>query len=135
MNRISQEAEVALNAKTWNEQREFIEHVEELLMDEDDSITVDEIQICFNVFSKYVTDDNKNLVQRSMKIVEALCQSYKDISAAKNEAPNGAQLQNVSQIFKSVFQCLNDNRPNIREQSVRTLQSLIIFVFKTQQLK
>lgn len=125
MNRISQEAEAALNAKTWNEQREFIEHVEELLMDEDDSITVDEIQICFNVFSKYVTDDNKNLVQRSMKIVEALCQSYKDTSATKSEAPNGAQLQNVSQIFKSVFQCLNDNRPNIREQSVRTLQSLI----------
>ena len=64
MNRISQEAEAALNAKTWNEQREFIEHVEELLMDEDDSITVDEIQICFNVFSIFVTDDNNNLVKR-----------------------------------------------------------------------
>lgn len=121
MNRIAIEAEVALNAKTWNEQRQFIEHVEELLMDDDNSITVDEIQICFNVFSKYVTDDNKNLVQRSMKIVEALCQSFKE-SQAKN---SNSQLKNVSQIFKSVFLCLNDSRPNIREQSVRTLQSLI----------
>lgn len=121
MNRIEKEADAALNAKTWNEQRQFIEHVEELLMDDDESITIDEIQICFNVFSKYVTDDNKNLVQRSMKIVEAICQSYKE-SQSKG---NNSQIKNVSQIFKSVFQCLNDSRPNIREQSVRTLQSLI----------
>ena len=116
MDRISQEEiESALKATTWNEQRRFIEHVEELLMDEDELITNSEIQNCFHVLGKFVTDENKNLVQRSMKIIEALCQTLKD--------KNG--VNNTEDVLKSVYQCLNDNRPNIREQSSRTINSLM----------
>ncbi|OHT12201.1 hypothetical protein TRFO_18107 [Tritrichomonas foetus] len=115
MSRISpEEAKSAISAQSWNEQRQFIEHIEELLMDEDEVITIEEIQICFNVLSKYLSDKNKDCVQRSMKIIEALCNSMKE---------NGIST-NVSTIFKSVFQCLNDSRPNIREQSTKTINSL-----------
>lgn len=121
MNRIINEAKEALNAKTWNEQLQFIQFVEEIIMDDIDSISFEEIQSCFSVLSKYVTNENKNLVQRSMKIIEALCQCYNDFPVKFYNSMD----KDVSLIFKSVFKCLNDNRPNIREQSIKTLQLLI----------
>ena len=118
MNRFFEEANAAYNAKTWNDKLQFIQKVEESLMNDYIYITVDEIQTCFNVLSRFIADDNKNLVQRSMKIVDALCQKYK-------ENQSKLQINNLSQIFKSVFQCIDDTRPNIREQSSQTIKSLI----------
>lgn len=125
MNRIAEEAKIALNAKASEEQMKFIENIEELLMDDDNVISLDEIQTCFSVLSKYILDDNKNLVQRSMTIIEALCESYKDSIAQAGEESKINDNSTTNLIFKSTFQCLNDPRPNIREQTVRTIQALI----------
>ncbi|OHT07447.1 hypothetical protein TRFO_24346 [Tritrichomonas foetus] len=114
-NRFSkEEIESALHASTWVEKRLFIEHVEELLMDEDEPISNIEVESCLPVLNNFISDENKNLVQRSMKILEALCQNIEKDA-----------LNNISSIFHNVFQCINDSRSNIREQSIRTINSLV----------
>ena len=110
----SDEINIAISSSIWEEQIHFIEKLEDCLMKTEGVLDEEDFRSAMKVLSKYLTNDNKNLVQRSLRII---CALY--INA------NGPIFQEeIPSILLNVFMCLNDQKTNIREQASRTISTL-----------
>lgn len=101
----------ALQTSNWKQQLQYIEYVEEYL-DNKNELDEDFIIQLFGVLSKYLESDNKNVLQRALKVLEEV--------GNKSFALNS----DVDSICNVVSRCLVDKRSNIRQQSIRTIKAL-----------
>ena len=68
----SDEINIAISSSIWEEQIHFIEKLEDCLMKTEGVLDEEDFRSAMKVLSKYLTNDNKNLVQRSLRIICAL---------------------------------------------------------------
>ena len=107
-------AKAACEAENWDEQRIYIEKIEELLMDREGNLSQNEVEQIFHILSSIISKDNLRATQRSLKIIDAIC------DFPSKESVSGA----IGEIFGAVLTCLNNQHKNIREQCVKTITSL-----------
>lgn len=110
------EISAAMNSNEWETLLKFIEHLENLLMDAVVDLVDSDIKNALTVLAKIISDNNVKLIQRSLKILEAMCNSkYGSVIG-----------QHVEIIVETVFRCASEtNRFNIRDQAIRTMNALI----------
>jgi len=109
---MNDEINQALIANDWKQQLLFIEKIENLLLDEEDVLDDSFISSWLTVLFKYLESGNKNVIQRTLRVLEAIGQFR--FSPPKE----------YSIFCHSLALCLCDARPNIRQQTIRTMVSL-----------
>lgn len=108
------EAKAACEAENWDEQRIYIEKIEEVLMEREGDLDRDAVRQVFQILAAIISKDNLRATQRSLKIIDAIC-----------DFPSKASVgDTVGEIFPAVLGCLNNQHKNIREQCVKTLVAL-----------
>ena len=106
------EADAALVAKTWDAQIFYIEKLESKIMDLQGLIKATDVKRALHVLTKYLEQDNKNVVQRSMKIIETVC----NISELT--------MSSVNELVPSLVKCWSDQRQNIRKHTTKIISAI-----------
>lgn len=102
----------ALAARSSKEQLEYIEEIENQLIDDEDEATNNEFfDYCFKLLPNYLQNEDKAVRQRSLKILEFI--GDKEI-----------KIKPQNSLSDAIFLCLADQRQNIRIQAIKTLYSL-----------
>ncbi|EAY18693.1 hypothetical protein TVAG_062980 [Trichomonas vaginalis G3] len=104
----------AFKANDSKSQLEYIEDIENQLIDDDnDIVDATFCENCFKILPKYLQNDDKAVRQRSLKILEHI--GTKDFQIPED----------TTTVCYSIILCLTDQRENIKSQALRTLTSLL----------
>ena len=114
MSFISQSTtDAALSAATWDSQMEFIEKLENRIMEPENSLNSMDVKRSLQVLARYLDTDDKSIIQRSLKVVETICDSY-DLNSTS-----------VSELVPVIIKCWSDKRGNIRERTTKTVSVIV----------
>jgi hypothetical protein len=97
---------------SWDSQIQYIETLENRILEADAEIPERDVIQAFQVLGSYLDDENKNVVQRSLKIIEALSNEQARIAIPSRDFPG------------QLVKCWSDHRANIRQQATRTISTL-----------
>lgn len=107
-----QEAEFT---KKWTDQRDFLTNVETALSECKQAILGADLEGIMQVLKKYTGENNKNLVLRSLAVLEQLVRAAdKDIT------------RYVNSFSQNLVAAWGDNRANIRDQATKTIDAFVV---------
>ena len=107
-----QEAEFT---KKWTDQRDFLTNVETALVECKQAIIGADLEGIMQVLKKYTGENNKNLVLRSLAILEQI------VRAADKEIT-----RYVNSFSQNLIAAWSDNRANIRDQATKTIDAFVV---------
>jgi hypothetical protein len=110
----AEEVAGAKQADCWNEQRIYIEKIEEALLDREGQISREDIAQVSGVLVNFISSDHARPIQRSLKIIGAITEI----------ADSDAIASRLLTVVPQVFDCLRNSHQNVRDHSARTLSSL-----------
>ena len=108
-----QEAEFS---KKWTEQRDFLANVETAFAECKDPINSEDLDAIMRVLKKYLGENNKNLVLKSLVVLEQV------LKASDKEIKKYASL-----FAPSLIAAWGDNRSNIRDQATKVIDAFVVF--------
>ena len=114
MSFISQSTtDAALSAPTWDAQMDFIEKLENRIMEPESSLNSMDVKRSLHVLARYLDTDDKSVIQRSLKVIETICDAY-DLNASS-----------VSELVPVITKCWGDQRANIRQRTTKTVSAIV----------
>ena len=111
----NEDIEGARTTKKWEEQKRFLESIKAGLEKCMSSITSADLGPLLRVMKQYISDGNKNLVYRSLCLLEEIAKA-----ADKGIAKETAILAN------GLIAAWSDQRANIREQATKTIDAFCV---------
>ena len=107
--------ESATTAKKWLEQKKFIEAVESGLEKAKYSIAGNDLDSIFRIFKTFLSDLNKNLILKSLALLEAIA-----------KASEKGVAKEVPIVAPGIVAAWSDQRATIREQATKTIDAFCV---------
>ncbi|OHT08324.1 hypothetical protein TRFO_04946 [Tritrichomonas foetus] len=111
----NEDIENATTTKKWEDQKRFLDAVKNGLQRCKNSITSNDLDPIIRVFKTYLNDGNKNLVLKSLQLLEEIAKAS-DKGIAKE----------ASVIASGTISAWSDQRANIREQATKTIDAFCV---------
>lgn len=102
--------------KKWTDQRDFLTNVETAFLECKDVISNEDLDAIMRVLKKYLGENNKNLVLKSLTVLEQI------LKVSDKEIKRFASL-----FAPSLVAAWGDNRANIREQATKVINAFVVY--------